>query len=205
MGMAQAAALRVVPFSLRVRSHFSVSQPPTIDELFARVARQDRDAFSELYDGLSPMVFGVALRTTTSRAIAEEVTQEVFVQVWRQADRFDPSKGSVRSWVATLAHRRAVDAVRRAQASSEREESLPGVGPRHDVAEEVVDNDERDRVREALGELTDLQRESIELAYFGGMTYREVAEHLGAPLGTVKTRMRDGLARIRAIMEQADG
>lgn len=194
-----------LPFRLSLRSRVSVYQPAlALDELLTLVVRRDREAFSDLYDELSPLVFGLALRTTKSRALAEEVTQEVFIQVWHQADRFDSSKGSVRSWVATLAHRRSVDAVRKTQASSDREDALLPDPPLPDVADEVVENAERTRVRAAIGELSDLQREAIELAYFGGLTYREVAERLGAPLGTVKTRMRDGLAKIRAIMEHSD-
>jgi RNA polymerase sigma-70 factor, ECF subfamily len=156
-----------------------------------------------LYDDLSALVFGLALRTTRSRVLAEEVVQEVFVQVWSQASRFDPSRGSARSWVATIAHRRAVDVVRKMQASSDREGVMPVDGPALDVADIVVEGDEQDRVRDALGALTDLQREAIEMAYFGGLTYRQVADRLEAPLGTVKTRMRDGLARIRTAMEPA--
>ena len=173
-------------------------------ELFARVARQDRAAFSELYDQLSPLVYGLALRTTKAPALAEEVTQEVFLQVWRQADRFDPSRGSAKSWVATLAHRRAVDTVRRSQAAIDREDALPKDPSPPDVSEEIIELDERARVREAVGRLTELQRQVIEMAYFGGLTYREVAEKLDAPLGTVKTRMRDGLMRMRSIMEAGD-
>jgi RNA polymerase sigma-70 factor (ECF subfamily) len=200
-----AALLGVAPFSLERRSRVSVHHPPSLAELFGRVVRRDRDAFSALYDELSPMVFGLAMRTTRSKQLAEEVTQEVFIQIWREAERFDSSRGSARSWVATLAHRRSVDTVRRTQSAADREEAVPPQGPDIDVAERVVDDEERRRVRAAMGELTDLQREAIELAYFGGLTYREVAEHLGAPLGTVKSRMRDGLARIRASMEQTDG
>ncbi|MGH3650590.1 MAG: ECF RNA polymerase sigma factor SigK [Acidimicrobiia bacterium] len=179
--------------------------PPTLNELFSRIVQRDRDAFSDLYDELSPLVYGLAMRTTKSAALAEEVTQEVFIQVWRQAERFDSSKGSARSWVATLAHRRAVDVVRKTQASADRDDALPPEFPAADVSEDVVESDERARVRAAVGELTDLQREAIELAYFGGLTYREVAERLETPLGTVKTRMRDGLARMRSIMERGDG
>lgn len=189
------------PFSLYGKFRVSVYHR-TPEELFARIVRRDRDAFSALYDDLSPLVFGLAMRTTKSRALAEEVTQEVFIQVWRQADRFDSSKGSARSWVATLAHRRAVDVVRKLQASADREDALSAEPPLPDVSEDVVKNDERARVRAAVGELSDLQREAIELAYFGGLTYREVAERLGAPLGTVKTRMRDALARMRSIVER---
>lgn len=175
------------------------------DDLLVRVQSGDRDAFSRLYDSLSPLVFGLALKTTRSNALAEEVTQEVFIQVWRQADRFDPTRGSARSWVATIAHRRSVDVVRRTQSATNREESSLPEPPNPDVAEEVIEQDERDRVKAAMTELTDLQHEAIEMAYFGGLTYRQVAERLSVPLGTVKSRMRDGLIKIRASMEVIDG
>lgn len=196
---------RFTAFSLRKASPSPapslIHDPPAQNDLLVRVSRHDREAFSILYDELSALVFGLALRTTRSHALAEEVTQEVFIQVWDQASKFDPVKGSARSWVATIAHRRAVDVVRRAHASASREEAQPAEGPAADVAELVVAVDEHDRVRDAMESLTDLQREAVELAYFGGLTYRQVAERLGAPLGTVKTRMRDGLARIRTTME----
>lgn len=180
-----------------------LGDPPTLADILAAVAGGDHDSFSRLYDELSPMVFGLALKVTKSRALAEEVTQEVFVQVWRQADRFDPVKGNARSWLATIAHRRSVDVVRRSQSAHDREESSLPVAPGGDVAETIVDRDEKTRVRSALSSLTDLQREAIELAYYGGLTYREVAQRLDAPLGTVKTRMRDGLMKMRAVMENS--
>lgn len=206
MSLAVLYPQRSIAFSLRRRplrplSARVIHDTPSANELLLKVAERDRHAFSVFYDELSALVFGLSLRTTKSRALAEEVTQEVFIQIWDQADRFDPTKGSARSWVATIAHRRAVDVVRRAQASTKRDEGQPGDTPVVDVAEMVVDDDERSRVRRAMEDLTDLQREAIELAYFGGLTYRQVAERLDAPLGTVKTRMRDGLARIRTTME----
>lgn len=205
MSLAVLQPQRSIAFSLRKTSLLPalrlIHDTPAQTDLLVRVSRQDREAFSALYDELSSLVFGLALRTTRSHALAEEVAQEVFIQVWDQASRFDPAKGSARSWVATIAHRRAVDVVRRAQASANRDEAQPAEGPAADVAEQVVDVDEHDRVRHAMKALTDLQREAVELAYFGGLTYRQVAERLGAPLGTVKTRMRDGLARIRTTME----
>lgn len=197
-------AINLIPFSLHRTPGISLQQKPNLDALLARVARHDRDAFASLYDELAPMVFGLAIRVTRSHALAEEVTQEVFIQIWGQADRFDGSRGSVRSWIATIAHRRAVDTVRRTQSSSEREAALPVDGPNPDIAEEVIQLDERARVRTAMQSLTALQREAIELAYFEGLTYREVAERLGTPLGTVKTRMRDGLMRIRGTMENEE-
>ncbi len=170
-----------------------------------RVARGDAEAFSELYDQTSSMVYGLALRVVRSEAMAEEVTQEVFLQVWRQASGFDAQRGSVKSWMATLAHRRAVDVVRRSQSARDRELKVPADGPSADVAEMAILDDERDRVRAALGSLTDLQFQVIEMAYFGGLTYREVAERLDTPLATVKTRIRDGLTRLRSALGENDG
>lgn len=199
---AAAISFPAFPFTLPWRREPRLHSMPTQEELFLRITRGDRTAFSEFYDQLSGLVFGLALRTTRSRTLAEEVTQEVFLQVWRQADRFEPAKGSARAFVATLAHRRSVDVVRRSQAAADREEALPPqAATQPDVADEVADQEERSQVRAALGGLSDLQREAIELAYFGGLTYKEVADRLDTPLGTIKSRMRDGLARIRMVME----
>ncbi len=170
-----------------------------------RVARGDTDAFSKLYDQTSSMVYGLALRVVRAEAIAEEVTQEVYLQVWRQATTFDPDRGSVKSWIATMAHRRAVDAVRRSQSARDRELKVPADSPVADVAEMAILGDERDRVRAALSSLTDLQFQVIEMAYFGGLTYREVAERLETPVATVKTRIRDGLTRLRSALGEEDG
>ena len=182
-----------------------MSTTPPLDSLMTRVARGDAEAFSELYDQMSSMVYGLALRVVRSEAMAEEVTQEVFLQVWRQASGFDAQRGSVKSWIATLAHRRAVDVVRRSQSARDRELKVPADGPSADVAEMAILGDERDRVRAALGSLTDLQFQVIEMAYFGGLTYREVAERLDTPLATVKTRIRDGLTRLRSALGEDDG
>lgn len=165
-----------------------------------RVARGDADAFSLLYDQTSSMVYGLALRVVRSEALAEEVTQEVYLQVWRQASGFDAQRGSVRSWMATMAHRRAVDVVRRSQSARDRELKVPADPPTSDVAEFAILGEERDRVRAALNSLTDLQFQVIEMAYYGGLTYSEVAERLDTPLATVKTRIRDGLTRLRAAL-----
>lgn len=173
------------------------------DELLLAVARGDREAYTTLYDRVAGKVVGVARRVVRDPARSDEVAQEVLAEVWRTAPRFDPDRGSAMTWVMMMAHRRAIDCVRSVQASRDREDRI---GPQsHDrsfdtVAEEVEVRDEHRRVRESLGKLTDLQREAIELAYFGGHTYREVAELLDAPLGTVKTRMRDGLIRLRDAM-----
>lgn len=173
-------------------------EPPGLATLFTRVARGDEDAFEQVYERVSAPVFGLVLRVVRDPAQAEEVAQEVLVELWRTASRYDPARGSAMAWVMTLAHRRAVDRVRSAQAATDREARMPGGGPAYDeVAEQVQSRLDRERVRHCLRSLTETQRESISLAYYGGYTYREVAELLQTALGTVKTRMRDGLIRMR--------
>ena len=139
------------------------------------------------------------VRQSTDAATAEDVTQEVFVELWRLAARFDGTKGSERSWAATLAHRRAIDRVRSEQASRDRQQRDAAVAVRdHDMVEAEVETTlDQARVRRALGQLSDLQREAVELAYFGGHTYREVAVLLDVAEGTVKSRIRDGMIRLR--------
>lgn len=176
-----------------------------VNALMQRVAGGDQEAFAALYDELSGIVYGLASRVIRDRARAEEVTQEVFVQVWRLAARYDPERGSARSWVATIAHRRAVDCVRSDQRLRDREDRE---GRTREVAPDgpsvVLDARlDRERIAGALEHLTDLQREAIELAYFGGRTHREIAELLGVPLGTVKSRIRHALLRLRAHLEVA--
>lgn len=170
------------------------------DRLLIRVAGGDQMAFEELYALVSGPVFGLVKRVVRDPAQSEEVAQEVLLELWRSAARFDPARGSALSWILTLAHRRAVDRVRSARAAGEREqrEALRSGTPAFDqVAEEVEAGLEREWVRRCLNRLTALQRESVTLAYYDGYTYREVAERLSLPLGTVKTRMRDGLTRLR--------
>ena len=168
-------------------------------ELLQRAGRGDQVAFAELFDELSPMVHGVVRKVVRDPAISEEVTQEVFVELWRLAARFDGSRGSARAWASTLAHRRAIDRVRSEQATRERQDrDAQQVAVAHDVvAAEVETGLEQARVRRALSQLSELQREAVELAYFGGHTYREVAVLLGVAEGTVKSRIRDGLIRLR--------
>jgi RNA polymerase sigma-70 factor (ECF subfamily) len=173
------------------------------DELLVLVAGGDQKAFEELYGLVSGPVFGLVRRVVRDPAQSEEVAQEVLLEIWRSAARFDPGRGSALSWVLTLAHRRAVDRVRSARAAGERELRVArrANGPAFDhVTEEVEAGLEREWVRRCLERLTELQRQSVTLAYYDGYTYREVAERLSLPLGTVKTRMRDGLTRMRECM-----
>jgi RNA polymerase sigma-70 factor (ECF subfamily) len=172
-------------------------------QLLLRVADGDQDAFARLYDMLSPRAFGLILRVLVDRSQSEEVLQEVFLEIWQSAARFAPNKGQGRSWVLTIAHRRAVDRVRSAQASTDRDvrAGFRDMDVAHDgVAEEVELRIEGQRVSEALATLPDPQREAITLAYFGGYSQSENAAIVGAPLGTIKTRMRDGLSRLRVEM-----
>ncbi|MFP5310295.1 MAG: ECF RNA polymerase sigma factor SigK [Actinomycetes bacterium] len=176
----------------------------TSEQLMVRTAAGDRVAFAELYDRVSPQVLGVCIRVLRDRSLAEEVMQEVMVEAWRKSDRFDPERGTASGWITTLAHRRAVDRVRSEQASRDRDErvSRRDHQPAFDeVADEVTTRLEHWQVRKALASLTERQREAIELAYFGGHTYRDVADVLGIPEGTAKSRLRDGLMRLRKELE----
>lgn len=171
-----------------------------VGELIQRAAAADHAAFARLYDVLSPRVFGLILRVLVDRAQSEEVLQEVFLEVWQSAAKFAPNRGQGRSWILTIAHRRAVDRVRASQASSERDvrAGFRDLGIPHDgVAEQVELRIEGTRVVTALATLPEVQREAITLAYYGGYSQSEIAALVGAPLGTVKTRMRDGLSRLR--------
>lgn len=191
------------PSTVRRERH-EVTRVRTLEELVTLVPSGDPSVFSEIYDQTASLVYGLVLRVVRAPSIAEEVTQEVYLQIWRQAGDFDAAKGSARTWMTTIAHRRAVDAVRSNQSARAREMASPADPPVRDVAEAAVESDERQDIRRALGELTVLQRDSIELAYFHGLTYRQVAEHLDIPLGTVKTRMRDGLLRLRSALGVSD-
>jgi RNA polymerase sigma-70 factor (ECF subfamily) len=170
--------------------------------LLVRVARGDHPAFEALYDQLAGPVYGVARKVLRDPAQSEEVAQEVMLEVWRSASRFDASRGSAAAWVMTIAHRRAVDRVRAENASVAREQKLaPGPVSGDDVSQLVEMALDRQRVRRCMGSLTTLQAEAIKLAYYGGYTYPQVAGLLGVALGTVKTRIRDGLIRMRDCME----
>ncbi|CAL9278643.1 ECF RNA polymerase sigma factor SigK [Streptomyces sp. SudanB135_2055] len=177
--------------------------PSDLTEIMDKVAHGDKQAFSVLYDAIAPLVFGIVLKVVRDRAQSEEVAQEVMIDLWRQAARYRPETGAVTAWAATIAHRRAVDRVRSAQASAEREQAQAArehTTAFDEVTEQVETRLESEQVRRCLRGLTELQRQAVTLAYYRGLTYREVAESLRTPLPTIKTRMRDGLIRLRDCM-----
>ena len=172
-----------------------------LDNLLQMVARDDRAAFEAVYVRLAGRVYGLIRKVLRDPAQSEEVAQEVLLEVWRTASRFDPSRGSATSWVLTIAHRRAVDRVRSETAAAERERTTP-LGP--DTVDEVADSVETslyaEQVRRCLDGLTELQREAITLAYYSGYTYPQVAAALKVGLATVKSRIRGGLLRLRGCL-----
>lgn len=188
---------------MRVTARGDQSPAPStgaLESLLERVSRGDRQAFESLYTAVAGSVLGLARRVVRDPAQSEEVAQEVLIEVWRCAARFDAQQGSAMAWIMTLAHRRAVDRVRSAQAAADREHraGIRDHSPAFDeVSEQVERRLEHEQVRRCLQQLTELQRESVTLAYYRGYTYRETADLLGTALGTVKTRMRDGLIRLR--------
>lgn len=176
------------------------SSEPDLTELVQRVALGDQDAFAALYDSVASPVHGVVRSVLRDRAQSEEVAQEVLVEVWRTAPRYRPDRGTPVNWILTLAHRRAVDRVRSVEAAAAREHKAALLDrlPDYDhVTEQVEARLEREQVRRCLRTLTDVQKQAVTLAYYRGLTYRQVAETLALPLGTVKTRLRDGLVRLR--------
>jgi RNA polymerase sigma-70 factor (ECF subfamily) len=179
-------------------------RPATDPEtLLNRTARGDTAAFEQLYDAFAAPVYGLARRVVRDPGHAEEVTQEVFCEIWTRASRFDPERGSARSWILRLTHGRAVDRVRSVQAATERDDRVASASVERDVdtvVEAVERSLDRVAVRRCLGTLTELQRESVTLAYYSGYTAREVADLLATPVPTVKTRLRDGLIRLRDCM-----
>lgn len=198
---------RIVPLGWRRHELGGPMSGVDLDGLLDRVADRDRDAFNLLYDATADLVYGIARRVVVDPDLAAEVTQEVFLEAWRKAHSFDRSRGSARTWVAVMAKRRAINVVRTSKATRDRDEAHPsGMAERGDpVCDSVADHDERARVSVALGTLSGLQREALDLAFYGGLTHREVAEKLDVPLGTVKTRIRDGLTRLASAMGESDG
>ncbi|WP_018157496.1 ECF RNA polymerase sigma factor SigK [Demetria terragena] len=181
----------------------SESSEPDLSELLRRCARGDERAFTALYDATSSRLYGLAVRIVRNRAMAEEVTQECYLELWRHSARFDSSQGSALSWMLTITHRKAVDQVRSVEAADRRDvtyEQRSRTPSFDSTAESAHANFEGARVRRALETLTSTQREAVELAYFGGYTHTEVAQLLDLPLGTAKTRIRDGLIRLRDTM-----
>jgi RNA polymerase sigma-70 factor (ECF subfamily) len=168
--------------------------------LVERVGHGDRAAFGELYDEMAPRVLGLVMRLLRDPAQSEEVTQEIFLEIWQTAPRFDPNKGGAATWILTMTHRRAVDRVRASQASRDRDVriGIRDIDADYDhVAESVEVRIEHERVEKAMARLTDTQRQAITLSYYGGYSNSEVAEILSVPLGTIKTRIRDGMIRLR--------
>ena len=176
------------------------STATVLQELVERVGRGDRLAFGELYDAMAPRVLGLVTRLLRDPAQSEEVAQEIFLEIWQTSSRFDPGRGGAATWILTMTHRRAVDRVRASQASRDRDVRVGirdlDVDIDH-VAESVEVRVEHERVERAMARLTDMQRQAITLSYYGGYTNSEVATMLSVPIGTIKTRIRDGMIRLR--------
>jgi RNA polymerase sigma-70 factor (ECF subfamily) len=171
-----------------------------LEALLRRVARHDADAFASFYDNTRARVYGLVTRVLRDPGYSEETTQEVYLQVWRSADTYDPTAGSALAWLMTLAHRRAVDRVRSEQAASNRESRYGATNVEtatDHVSDSVIHLDERRQVVNCLDGLTDLQRQCIQLAYYEGLTYVQVSDQLSANLATIKSRMRDALRGLR--------
>ena len=177
---------------------------PTIAlHLIQQVAKQDRDAFSQLYDRFSTLVFTLAMRMLKARSDAEDLLQEVFVQVWRQAQNYSAERGSPEAWIINIARSRAIDkirSIRRMQKSFVLTDDPARAESPDNVESSAVESETRLTMNSALANLPDQQRKVLELAYFDGLTQNEIADRLAEPLGTVKTRMRSGIQKLREIL-----
>jgi RNA polymerase sigma-70 factor (ECF subfamily) len=185
---------------LEYRSMTAPRYGADLDSLLRQVARHDAEAFAGFYDHTKARVYGLITRVLRDSGYSEEATQEVYLEVWRTAAAFDPSKGSALSWLLTMAHRRAIDRVRAEQSAGQRESRYGAATverPSDLVADSAIAADERRRVTACLDSLTDVQRQCIDLAYYGGLTYSEVSQRLSANLSTIKSRMRDALRGLR--------
>jgi len=192
------------PATLRLRDADDEGPEPVtntdLDALLRRVAQHDAGAFAAFYDATRSRVYGMVARVLRDRGYSEETTQDVYLQVWRTAESYDPASGSALAWLLTLAHRRAVDRVRSEQAATLRDARYGAATTERDtdeVSDTVLAEEERRRVAACLDGLTDMQRECVELAYYQGLTYVQVSERLAANLATVKSRMRDALRGLR--------
>lgn len=171
--------------------------------LLSAVAGGDRVAYRELIEKLGPYALALATRVTRNRALAEEAVQDAFTDVWMKASKFDRKRGGVRQWVMSLVHNKSVDVVRREASANRLAEHIPEPSSAPDPEQEGILSDRRRRIENAVRQLSEVQREAIELAYFDGLTYRQVAERLQVPEGTAKSRLRDGLITLRGLMDTA--
>lgn len=177
-----------------------IARKPDLNKLLVASGRGDQKAYARLFDAISGAVFGTIRKILIDQAMSEEVTQEVMLEVWQKASQFSPDRGAAVSWILTTAHRRAVDRVRSEEAARAREHKVgvASVEPSYDATgASVEERMQTEQLLATLGVLTELEREAIEMAYFDGLTYSQVADKLGVPVGTIKTRMRSGLLRLK--------
>jgi RNA polymerase sigma-70 factor (ECF subfamily) len=192
--------LKLVSSDIEDETNLDDIVPVSLNDLLGKVAEGDQSAFAALYDQTASRVMGLVRRLLKDFAQSEEVTQEIFLEVWQNAKRYDPSKGSAVTWILTMAHRRAVDRIRASQSTRDRDTKIGirDLEREYDsVSESVEITVEHERVGKALSRLTELQRQAVTLAYYGGYSHSEVAQMLSVPIGTVKTRLRDGMIRLR--------
>lgn len=201
-----ARAARLPDVSQKRSGLRAVPEPVQLDDLLVETGNGSRSAYDTLYGLVIGRVFGLAKRVLRDPSMAEEVAQEVMVEIWKKAPNFDPELGTATSWVSMIAHRRAVDRVRSEQARRDREaRTFEHDGDQSELDDALIANEERAEVTSALSELTPTQRTAIELAFYEGKTHTEVSEVLDIPLGTAKTRIRDGLTKLRKVVTESEG